>query len=466
MTALQTVNLGTAPTGTDGDTVRVANVKANANVAVLNTQATLTSTSPNAVRDLTAADMGKRVNFTPTAAGTVHFPAANSTGADQLVAIHNLSATYDITMAIAAGSGDAAPTVAVVKPGEMLTYETDGVSIWRTIGRKKSIDEIVQGKLSVVGASTFTGAASFTAAATLSGGVSGDLSATGKVTGGSFAIGTVAAISAAGAYSGASASFTGALSSATLGVTSNATVGGTLGVTGQATFTLRPTFASNTPWDSGNFTPANYAPLNAAALTGAVTVNGAAWTGSQFSVRNASSGSTWAVSAYAVNQVGGCYIGRTDSSAVPLAAWFFGSTNVGTITTNGTTTTYGTGSDYRLKDGIEDLDGDAAIALIKEGRPRKYWMKADPEKRTNYGFIAHEYALIQPEAVVGEKDAMGPRMAPGLDGKGEDVDAPDEPRYQHMDYSRPTPILWAALKRALEKIDELRDEVSALRAAP
>ncbi|MEK6291047.1 MAG: hypothetical protein V4793_06595, partial [Paraburkholderia tropica] len=60
------------------------------------------------------------------------------------------------------------------------------------------------------------------------GGVSGALAATGALQGTSLSIGTgptyVASISAAGAYSGASASYTGAV-----------TVGGTLGVTGQAT---------------------------------------------------------------------------------------------------------------------------------------------------------------------------------------------------------------------------------------
>ncbi|WP_321902101.1 autotransporter outer membrane beta-barrel domain-containing protein [Paraburkholderia tropica] len=178
MTALQTVNLGTAPTGTDGDTVRVANVKANANVAVLNTQATLTSSSPNAVRDLTAADMGKRVNFTPTAASTVRFPAANTTGADQLVAVHNLATAYDITMAIATGSGDTAPTMVVVKPGEMLTWETDGVSVWRTIGRKKALDETVQGKLTVAGDAVVSGNATFSKNAT----VTGDATVSGKAT--------------------------------------------------------------------------------------------------------------------------------------------------------------------------------------------------------------------------------------------------------------------------------------------
>lgn len=188
---------------------------------------------------------------------------------------------------------------------------------------------------------------------------------------------------------------------------------------------------------------------------GAAHINEAVgWTAAQLSVRN-SAATPWGISAYASTQTGGCFIGRTDSASVPLAAWFFGANNVGTITTNGTTTTYGTGSDYRLKDGIEDLDGDFAVDLLMQGRPRKFWMRADPAKRVNYGFIAHEYAEIQPEAVVGEKDGMGPPMAPPVDDEGNAADMPEEPRYQHMDYSKPTPILWAALKRAIERISAL-----------
>jgi hypothetical protein len=166
MTALQKINLGTPPTAVDGDTVRTANTKTNANVDVLNTQATLTSSSPNAVRDLVSTDMGKRVNFTPTAASTVHFPPANTLGADQIVSVHNLSVSNDITMAVAPGSSDAAPGVVAIKPNELVTYETDGQSLWRVIGRKKGVNEAVQGALAVAGVATLaslsvTGAAGF-----------------------------------------------------------------------------------------------------------------------------------------------------------------------------------------------------------------------------------------------------------------------------------------------------------------
>lgn len=156
MTALQKTLQGTPPKALDGDDIRTFGTRFNLAVDILNKQATLTSVAA-ALRDLTVADMGKRVNMTPTAAGTSRFPAASTCGADQIVSIHNLSPTYDITMAIATGSGDTAPTVVVIKPGECNTYETDGASVWRTIGRKKPLDETVQGKLTVLGALTIAG---------------------------------------------------------------------------------------------------------------------------------------------------------------------------------------------------------------------------------------------------------------------------------------------------------------------
>ncbi|MCY0385662.1 hypothetical protein OVY01_00080 [Robbsia sp. Bb-Pol-6] len=174
MTALQKTKQGTPPKAVDGDDVRTFGTRFNLAVDVLNTQATLTSVAAG-LRDLTAADMGKRVNMTPTAAGTCHFEAAANCGADQIVSIHNLSPTYDITMAVKLGSGDTAPTVVVIKPGECNTYETDGASVYRTIGRKKPLDETVQGKLVVAGAATLNGAVA------LLGGIAGPVAVTGTI---------------------------------------------------------------------------------------------------------------------------------------------------------------------------------------------------------------------------------------------------------------------------------------------
>jgi hypothetical protein len=48
----------------------------------------------------------------------------------------------------------------------------------------------------------------------------------------------------------------------------NLAVAGTSTHTGAATFSIRPTFNGNTPWDSGNFNPANYATLASPNFTG------------------------------------------------------------------------------------------------------------------------------------------------------------------------------------------------------
>ncbi|MFP3705915.1 tail fiber domain-containing protein [Paraburkholderia sp. SIMBA_009] len=449
---LQKVILGTAPTGVDGDTVRTANVKANANVDVLNTQATLTSSSPNAVRDLTAADMGKRVNFTPTAASTVRLPAANTTGADQLVAIHNLSATYDITMAIAAGSGDTAPTIAVVKAGEMLTYETDGVSVWRTIGRKKAFDETVQGKLTVAGATTLTGPV------TLTGGVAGALLATGALQGTSLSIGTgptyAASISAAGAYSGASAAYSG-----------NVTVGGTLGVTGQATFSVRPVFAGNTPWDSGNLA----SPVT---LTSSQTLSSKTFSNSTFFTGNPTGAATTSPLVVQTATGGAAQIGFSASSNTVAAILSLGSSSTFAMLNYNSSayaplivSTVTQSSDELLKTNVETLTG--AMEKLRKLRGVSYTLKADGS--AHLGLIAQEVKPVYPELVDTldmDIDEDGDAIAHQYNEKGEEIfGAAGKPvsrkalgvRYQNL----VAPLLQglletdAALRSALDRIAAL-----------
>ncbi|MEI7298449.1 tail fiber domain-containing protein [Paraburkholderia tropica] len=460
MTALQTVNLGTAPTGTDGDTVRVANVKANANVAVLNTQTTLTSASPNAVRDLTAADMGKRINFTPTVAGSVHFPKASDTGADQIVSVHNLATAYDITMAIATGSGDTAPTIVVVKPGEMLTWETDGVSQWRTIGRKKAFDEVVQGKLSVVGAATVA----------------------------SLAIGATASISSAGAFSGASAGYTG-----------NVTVGGTLSVTGQATFTLRPVFNNNTPWDSGNFTPGNYAALSGGpsfagevSATTQLRVKGATYgvmirnddttaylmqtaSGSPSGTYNSYRPFAWNLSSGAVS-IDGTGVGVTTggSFTVTGAAQINGSAtraystfgyinSGGAGSVSGTASSMGCGlfvsngcianqfwavSDRRLKENIAPLDEDYALRVVRDLVPYTFNMRG--ESHSKRGFMAQDAGKLAGESILNAFDSPGLAEEVDPDGWVSPADTG-----LGVDYDQIVPIHAAVLRNLLARIEAL-----------
>jgi hypothetical protein len=117
---------------------------------------------------------------------------------------------------------------------------------------------------------------------------------------------------------------------------------------------------------------------------------------------------------------------------------------VGQIITNGSATSYATSSDYRLKENITEItDG---ISRIKQLNPSRFNFIADPDKTVD-GFLAHEAQEVVPEAVTGTKDA---------------VDDEGNPEYQGVDYGRITPLLTAALKEAIAKIEMLETRIALL----
>jgi hypothetical protein len=132
------------------------------------------------------------------------------------------------------------------------------------------------------------------------------------------------------------------------------------------------------------------------------------------------------------------YIGANGSSG-NLIQFYYGSTYVGAITTNGTTTTYATASDYRLKENVQPMQD--ALAVIAQLNPVTYTWKADGSD--GQGFIAHELQAVVPDCVSGEKDA---------------VDAEGNPQYQGVD----TSFLVATLVKAVQ---ELTARIAALEAA-
>ncbi|HDR9153777.1 TPA: hypothetical protein QDB05_000196 [Burkholderia vietnamiensis] len=137
MTALQTINLGTPPAGSDGDAVRTGFAKVNSNVGVLNAQAALTSAAViTAAQALTNAYVGKRVNINLTNAGTINMPAASTCAADSVILLRNIGAAV-VTLAIASGSGD---TVALSKinPGESAMLDSDGIHTWSVLMRGRT----------------------------------------------------------------------------------------------------------------------------------------------------------------------------------------------------------------------------------------------------------------------------------------------------------------------------------------
>lgn len=89
----------------------------------------------------------------------------------------------------------------------------------------------------------------------------------------------------------------------------------------------------------------------------------------------------------------------TDGTAV---GFYKVGVNVGTISVTGAATTYNTSSDYRLKDDIVDLIG--FQGRLMQLMPRQFKWRDSGSR--DHGFIAHEFALVYPQAVTGMKDAM------------------------------------------------------------
>jgi hypothetical protein len=88
------------------------------------------------------------------------------------------------------------------------------------------------------------------------------------------------------------------------------------------------------------------------------------------------------------------------------------------------------------------------------------------------GFLAHEAATVVPEAVTGthnqvqvwdESEELPEGVSVGdnkLDEEGNTI-----PEYQGIDQSKLVPLLTAALKEAIGKIETLETKVAALEAA-
>jgi nitrogen regulatory protein PII-like uncharacterized protein len=116
--------------------------------------------------------------------------------------------------------------------------------------------------------------------------------------------------------------------------------------------------------------------------------------------------------------------------------------NVGGIFTNASSTTYSTTSDYRLKENVT-ADWNATTRL-KQLNPVRFNFIADADTTVD-GFIAHEVQAVVPEAITGMKD---------------EVDDDGNAVMQSIDQSKLVPLLTAALKEAIAKIETLEQRLT------
>jgi hypothetical protein len=143
---------------------------------------------------------------------------------------------------------------------------------------------------------------------------------------------------------------------------------------------------------------------------------------------------------------------------------------VGTIKVNNSETAYNSSSDYRLKENVADMTG--AIARVKQLLPKRFNFIINAD-RTVDGFLAHEAQTVVPEAVSGTHNEVETWTQQEID----DGDAPDGtsagdnkldgdgktiPVMQGIDQSKLVPLLTAALKESIAKIEALEARVTTL----
>jgi hypothetical protein len=172
---------------------------------------------------------------------------------------------------------------------------------------------------------------------------------------------------------------------------------------------------------------------------GSIANGGSYWTGA--SVFGASS-SNWGVEATSSSSSytgNGALIARVNNTGNPFAAFYYTTSNYGSITVSGGGTSYNTSSDYRLKENIQTASG--GLSAVQAMRPVTYTWKAHPELGADYGFIAHELQAVAPQAVKGDKDAVND-------------DGTIKP--QQVDYSRVVPYLVAAIQELSAQVKDLQ----------
>jgi hypothetical protein len=160
--------------------------------------------------------------------------------------------------------------------------------------------------------------------------------------------------------------------------------------------------------------------------------------------------STFDVTSGATTQLSGQCAVYNSGSPNTLMSFYNSSQSarVGFIGSSGNSTSYNSGSDYRLKDNVINING--ALSKIAALRPVTFTWKISPEVGVVSGFIAHELDGVVPEAVTGEKDAM---CSDGV-----------TPDYQMVDQSKLVPLLVAAIKEQQAMIDTMKQEIAELKA--
>lgn len=166
MPALQSINLGTAPDGTGGDTSRSAFTKINANTDTVQSGVPLTYAVLSDSVVLKPADVGSRFILGTAAGKVITLPLASAVSRNSVVHLANNGNLVTVSV-----QGTDVTEITALSRGDWAAYVSDGVKYWHVMARGKMLpDETITGSLSVNGALS-------------AGSIIGDLAATGKLGG-------------------------------------------------------------------------------------------------------------------------------------------------------------------------------------------------------------------------------------------------------------------------------------------
>ena len=127
----------------------------------------------------------------------------------------------------------------------------------------------------------------------------------------------------------------------------------------------------------------------------------------------------------------GCARYRLNNTSPSFFDFYYTTTQVGYITTNGTDIFYANTSDYRLKEDLKSFDG---MSLLEQIQVYDFkWKESDNRM---YGVVAHELQEVIPQAVVGDKD---------------------EEKLQAVDYSKLVPVLIKSIQELEARVKELEN---------
>lgn len=403
MPVLQKINLGTAPEGKDGDTVRSGNIKVNANVDAIAARVPLEYTYLGDTATLQPYHVGYRFGLAMSGPDkVVTLPLAASVPVNGCVHLFNVGPS--VVIGLQGGDGT---QVSRLNTGDWAKYVSDGGAYWHIAERGRLMwDETVGGYLTVgagltVGGDAKVGGRVRTSALTVDGGaiVGGGVSTSGPFTmTQGLSTGQTRVYNNPGEYNVV-------LQAGAPGKE----VWAVFGPNGVFNFPYRPTWGGMVPWDNGNLA----SPMT---LDGEQTVSGvkrftaptyySSTTnfGKRVTISASAPDGNWANAPLVISGypgVGSIGIGSTDAAINIRCSATGGTLDVVSYTSAAfapvAASAFNVNSDEAIKIEVKTIE--KALEKLKRLRGVSYVMKSDENQVRQLGVIAQEVAREFPEAV-------------------------------------------------------------------